>query len=97
MKGRQVWSEGRVALDRADHAVAAAAALTELEPGDSDHLDAGLAQRRVDAGVPLIGHHHAGLARDDVVAVVPLLAPGLEEAPSGLDHPHRDYPHAAAH
>ena len=38
----------------------------------------GLAQRGVGAGVALVGHHHPGLERDHVVAVVPLLALGLE-------------------
>ena len=66
---------------RAGHAVAAAAALAELEALDGDHLDAGLAQRGVGAGVALVGDDDPGLERDDVVAVVPLLALGLEGSP----------------
>src|SRR5689334_4504414 len=75
-------SERGVALDRAGHAVATAAALTELEALDRDHLDPGLAQRGVGAGVALIGHHHPGLQRDHVVPVVPGgSAPGPAGAP----------------
>src|SRR5215469_16748564 len=73
MDGSPSGSERGVALDWAGHAVAAAAALTELEPFDRDHFDPGLAQRGVGAGVALVGDEHPGLERDHVVAVVPLL------------------------
>ncbi len=59
----------------------------ELEPLDGDDLDARLAQGGVGAGVALVGHHHPGLHRDDVVAVVPLLALGLEVVTPGGDDP----------
>src|SRR5689334_24893470 len=81
-------SERGVALDRARHAVATAAALAQLEALDRDDLDPGLAQRGVGAGVALVGDDHAGLERDHVVPVVPLLPLGLEGIPAGLDHPH---------
>ena len=64
----------RVPQERAGHAVAAAAALAELEAGDLDHLDAGLAHLGDRVGVALVGDDDAGLEGDDVVAVVPLLA-----------------------
>src|SRR6476619_5896900 len=63
----------RVALERAGHAVPAAATLAELEALDLDHLDPRLAHLRDGEGVALIGHDDTGLERDDVVAVVPLL------------------------
>ena len=66
----------------------AAAAAAELEPLDRDDLDARLAQRGVGARVALVGDDDAGLERDDVVAVVPLLALGLERVAAGLDHAH---------
>src|SRR5262249_60526459 len=81
-------SERGLALDRAGHAVPAAAALPQLKALDRDHLDPGLAQRGVGTGVALVGDHHAGLERDHVVPVVPLLALGLDVVPAGLDHPH---------
>src|SRR6516225_3680036 len=85
MDGSPSGSERGVALDRAGHAVAAAAALAELEALDRDHLDPGLAQRGVGAGVALIRDDHPGFERDHVVAVVPLLPLGLERVPAGLD------------
>src|SRR5215831_14575470 len=90
-------SERRFALDRAGHAVATATALAQLEPLDRDHLDAGLAQRGVGAGVALVGDDHAGLERDHVVAVVPLLALGLEVVPAGLDDPHLGHAQRLGH
>jgi hypothetical protein len=45
------WLRTRGPFDRAGHAVATAAALAKLEPLDRDHLDPGLAQRGVGAGV----------------------------------------------
>ena len=62
-----------VPQDRAGHAVTAAAALPELEAGDLHHLDTRLSHLGDGVGVPLVGDDHAGLERDDVVAVVPLL------------------------
>ena len=64
--------------DRAGHAVAAAAAAAELLPGDGEHLDAGLGELRVRRLVALVRDDDAGLERDDVVAVVPLVALRLE-------------------
>ena len=61
----------------------AAAAAAELEALDRDDLDARLAQRGVGAGVALVGDDDAGLEGDDVVAVVPLLALGLEVVAAG--------------
>ena len=58
------------------------------KPSMGSHLDAGLAQRGVGAGVALVADDDAGLERDDVVAVVPLLALGLEGVTAGLDDAH---------
>ena len=58
---------------RAGHAVPTASALAELEAGDLDDLDPGLAHLGDGVGVALVGDDHAGLEGDDVVAVVPLL------------------------
>jgi hypothetical protein len=74
-----------VALQRAGHAVAAAAALAELEAGDLDHLDTGLAHLGDRVGVALVGHDDARLEGDDVVAVVPLLALCWYCVAAGLD------------
>src|SRR5688572_6697017 len=79
-----VGTSQRVALDRARHAVPAAAALAELEAGDLDDLDAGLAHLRDRERVALVGDHHTGLERDDVVAVVPLLPLLLVAVAAGL-------------
>jgi hypothetical protein len=68
--------------------VTAAAALAQLKARDRDHLDADLAQRGVGPGVSLVRHHHAGFQGDHVVAVVPLLALGLEGVSAGLDDAH---------
>src|SRR5688500_20387697 len=80
-----VGTSQRVALDRARHAMPAAAALAELEAGDLDDLDTGLAHLRDRERVALVGDHHTGLERDDVVAVVPLLPLLLVAVASGLD------------
>src|SRR4051812_27210834 len=85
---RTWWSGSGVALERTRHAVAAAAALAELEAFDRDDLDALLAQGGVAAGVALVGHDDAGLEGHHVVAVIPLLALGLEGVAAGLDHAH---------
>ena len=67
----------------------AAAPATELEALDRDHLDPLLAQAGVRVDVALVGDHHPGLQADDVVAVVPLLAGGLERVAAGGDHAQR--------
>src|SRR5437763_16588013 len=54
----------------------AATAAAELGSAHRDDFDAGLAQQCVCVGVAVIGHNYAGLERDDVVAVIPLLALG---------------------
>src|SRR5918994_2438693 len=76
--GRRSWLPSdplhRVPQERTGHAVAAAAALAQLETGDLDHLDARLAHLGDRVPVALVGHDDARLERDDVVAVVPLLA-----------------------
>ena len=58
--------------------MAAAAAPAELLAGDREHLDAGLGELRVGRLVALVRDDDARLERDDVVAVVPLVALGLE-------------------
>src|SRR4249919_2192903 len=88
MTGSPVGSKRGIAFDWAGHAVAAAAALAELVSLDGDHLDAGLAQRGVGAGIAFVGHDHAGFERDHVIAVVPLLPLGLEGVSAGLDDAH---------
>src|SRR4051794_36823596 len=67
-----------VADDGAGHAVAATTAATELLAGDRVDLDPGLGELLVGGLVALVGDDHAGRERDDVVAVVPLVALGLE-------------------
>src|SRR6185503_14473308 len=71
-----------VANDWAGHAVAAAAATAELGARDRPDLDAGLLHLPDRRLVPLVADHHTGAERDDVVAVVPLLALGLELVPA---------------
>src|SRR5918994_6700753 len=87
----------RVPLQRARHAVPPAPALAELEAGDLDHLDPGFPHLADGVGVALVGHDHAGLEGDDVVAVVPLLAFLLVGIPAGLDHPELGHPHGVGH
>src|SRR5574337_1409743 len=84
-------SVGRVARDRAGHAMPAAAAAAELAAAHRDHLDPGLAQQRVGVGVAVVGDDHAGLERDHVVAVVPLFALRLPGVAAGLDDAHDPY------
>src|SRR5690349_6502596 len=74
-----------VADDRTGHAVASAAAATELLPGDRVDLDAGFLELEVGGLVALVGDDHARGQRDDVVAVVPLVALGLELVAAGRD------------
>src|SRR5215831_16368884 len=90
-------SERGIAFQRAGHAMATAAALAELVSLDRDHLDAGLAQRGVGAGVALVGDDDAGLQRDDVVAVIPLFALGSEHVPAGLDDAHLAHAQGPGH
>ena len=75
----------RVALERTGHAVPAATALAQLEALDLDHLDPRRPHAGDGVGVALVGHDHAGLEGDDVVAVVPLLALLLVLVTAGLD------------
>src|SRR4051812_29994426 len=74
-----------VAYDWAGHAVAAAAAAAELVAGDGAHLDAGLLHLPDCRLVALVADDDAGGERDHVVAVVPLLALGLELVATGGD------------
>src|SRR5215218_10899469 len=78
-------SVGRLAPDRAGHAMAAAAAAAELAAPDGDDFDTGLAQERVGVGVAVVGDDDARLERHHVVAVVPLLALGLVGVAAGPD------------
>ena len=54
-------------------------------PAIAQHLDAGLRELGVGGLVALVGDDDAGLERDDVVAVVPLVALGLELVAAGRD------------
>src|SRR5918993_2205397 len=76
----------RVPLQRARHAVPAAAALAELEALDLEHLDPRLPHLGDGVGVPLVGDDDARLEGDDVVAVVPLLPLLLVLVTTGPDH-----------
>ena len=58
--------------------------LPSSKPCDRDDLDAGLAHLRDRERVALVGDDDAGLERDDVVAVVPLLALLLVGVAAGL-------------
>src|SRR4051794_4007009 len=73
-----IWVLSGVADDGAGHAVAAAAAAAELLSGDRVHFDPGLGELLVGGLVALVGDDHARCERDDVVAVVPLVALRLE-------------------
>src|SRR6266404_407007 len=64
--------------DGASHAVAATAATTELLAGDRVNLDSGCGQPRIGRLVSLVRDDDAGRERHEVVAVVPLVALGLE-------------------
>src|SRR5215207_11373874 len=72
-----------LADDRAGHAVASTAAAAELLAGDGKHLDPRLRELGVGGLVALVADHDAGLHGDDVVAVVPLVALGLELVAAG--------------
>src|SRR6266496_1293708 len=74
-----------VALQGTGHAAGAAAAATELEAGDGEHLDAGVPQTLVSVDVALVSDHHAGLDGEQVVAIVPLLARGQQLIAAGLE------------
>src|SRR4029077_12456946 len=87
----------RLANDWTRHAVAAAASATELLPGDGEHLDARLGELRVGRFVPLVPNDDAGLDRDDVVAVVPLVSLGLELVAAGRDDLHVGDPERVPH
>src|SRR6476469_5857572 len=64
----------------------ATAALAKLEALDRDDLDTSFTHLRDRERVPLIGDDHTRLEREDVVAVVPLLALLLVGVATGLDH-----------
>src|SRR4051794_39742474 len=78
-----VGSSSGVADDRTGHAVAAAPPAAELLARDRKDLDAGLGEARVRRLVPLVADDDAGGHGNDVVAVVPLLALGLEGVAAG--------------
>ena len=59
--------------------------LPSSKPCDLDHLDAGLAHLGDRVRVAFVRDDDAGLERDDVVAVVPLLALLLVRVATGLD------------
>jgi gamma-glutamyl-gamma-aminobutyrate hydrolase PuuD len=63
----------------------ATTAAAELGSAHRDDFDAGLAQQCVCVGVTVIGHNYARLERDDVVAIIPLLALGLPRVSPGLN------------
>ena len=67
----------------------AAAPATELGAANRDHVHSRVAQQRVGVRVPVVGDDHARLQRDDVVAVVPLLALRLPGIAAGLDDAQR--------
>ena len=64
----------------------AATPAAELGAGDGDDLDALLAELGVGVGVAFVGDDDARLEGEQVVAVVPLLALGLELVATGGDH-----------
>src|SRR3954452_9252070 len=72
------WLLSRVACYWTSHAMAPAASAAELLAGDRQHLDPGLRKPGVRRFVPLVGDDDTGRECDDVVAVVPLRALGLE-------------------
>src|SRR5262245_3889222 len=55
-----------VADDRTGHAVAAAAATAKFRTGDSDHLDACLAQQCIRIGVAVIGEDNSRRGADEI-------------------------------
>jgi hypothetical protein len=63
--------------------VAAAASDGEFRPAMGEHLDPGLGGLRIDCLVALVGDEDAGLERDDIVAVVPLVPLGVSSSPPG--------------
>src|SRR5271165_4283005 len=76
-------------MDWTGHTMAAAAAAAELGSAHGNDLDAGLAKQGVGVGIAVVVNDHAGLERDDIVAVVPLLTFGLPGIAAGLDHDQR--------
>src|SRR5581483_2307031 len=73
-------------LDGAAHATGPAAPAPELAARDGDDLDPVPAQLRVGVDVALVGDDDAGRDSEHVVAVVPLLALGLELVAAGGQH-----------
>ena len=63
--------------------MAATAAAAKLGPPHGDDLDACLSEQRIGVSVAVVGHDNAGLQRDDVVAIIPLLALGLVDVAPG--------------
>src|SRR5450830_652086 len=84
------WSDG-VALNRAGHAVAAASAASQLAAGNGDHLHARLSQKRVAIDVAVVGDHYAGRQRQEIVAVIPLLALRFVTVSAGVDNTQAGY------
>lgn len=52
----------------------AAATAAELGALDGDDFDPSAAQKRIGVDIAVVADDHAGLERNDVVAVIPLLA-----------------------
>src|SRR5690242_7085893 len=75
----------RITREGTRHAVTATAAFAELETGDRDDLDPGVAHPADRVRVALVRDHEARLDRDRVVGVVPLLTLGLVLVAAGLD------------
>src|SRR4030095_8620798 len=86
---RYLMSVGGIAQNRARHAMPSAAAAAGPEPraANRDHFHASLAQQRVRVDVAVVSDDDAGFQRDDIVAVVPLLALGLVDVAPRADGP----------
>jgi hypothetical protein len=66
--------------------VTAATACPQLDSGDRDHLDAGLAHFAEGAGVALIGYRDARLQGNGIVGVILLCALPLIIVAAGFHH-----------
>jgi hypothetical protein len=66
--------------------VPAAAAAAEFGAANGDDLNACFAQKRIRVRVAVVSDDHAGLKRNDIVAVVPLFSFGLIGIAAGLDN-----------
>src|SRR5690606_5646961 len=80
-------SARRVALNRAGHAPWSAPSAAQLATRDLDHLHALRTEEPVGDGVALVGQDQAGPERQQVAAVVPLLARGGPRILVGREHP----------